>query len=83
MFGTSFGAACSYTTDSRGIRETFGSALQSTTRTLVSLGIDGLPATATEVLWFEMFYYGHVATLYITLVAPSKTSCDESLSQLG
>ena len=43
MFGASFGAACSDTTDSRGINEALGRIVNSAIRTVVSFGRDCLP----------------------------------------
>jgi hypothetical protein len=74
VFGASFGAARSYSPDSRGFRKTFGRAVNCTVSTVCASVLDGFPATATDVFRCRIFYSGHVAAFYFTLVALSKVT---------
>jgi hypothetical protein len=78
MFGTSFRAARCHTPDSRGIHEVFGRAVNSTVRTMDSLGLDEFSATLTDVSRLRTFYSGYVAALYFALIPLSKARRDKS-----
>jgi hypothetical protein len=81
MSRTSFRTPRCRTPNSRGIHKAFGRAVNSTVRTMASFSSDGSPATATNVLWFRLFYLGYGAALYFSLVPLSKTRRDPWPSQ--
>jgi hypothetical protein len=83
MSRTGFGAPRCYSPNSSCIHETFGSAVNSTVRTMVSRRRDGFSATATDVFQFRTFYSGCVASLHFALVALRKARCDQLPSKLG
>ncbi len=74
VFGASFQGARSYSPKLRCVRKAFGRSVNSTVRTMVSLGLDGFPASATDVLRFRLLYFGYVATFYFALVLLSEAS---------